>query len=515
MKKFIKYSLLLAIGFGTVGCTDLEEVVHDGFIPEGGASGAAELQTILGNVAGIHNDWARLWGIGDMTADAIMGPTRGGDWDDNAALRQMHAHTWAPDHVWLRDYFNNAMTGVYNADLVIASNKTVGEAKFLKAFFYYEMIDKFGQVPYRDSYDDMTVDAKVYTSSEAFDVAVKLAEDALGSLPNATPGEPSTISKDAARMLLAKLYLNKAVFTADQRAETYTFDAADMSKVIGYVNDMTASLYTNNDKGLAYWMNFSPDNSSSNELIFSVKADRGDGGASDIGNPHYTWRAGMHYNMTPDGWNGPVIVGEYYDYFLQNSVAEGTDPRATYQTDDIIANNGNPVGIMRGQVHKPGGSEKVLDRKGNDLIFTKQAALVLADPVKIESAGFRPMKYIPDHADIWNPGNDPVVYRFGDAILMRAEAALRGGSGADAQADLDAVRARVGLGSISASLDNVYAERARELWGEGHRRTDMLRFGTFLNAKEYKASKSDVKNLLFPIPADALANPNITQNPGY
>ena len=102
-----------------------------------------------------------------------------------------------------------------------------------------------------------------------------------------------------------------------------------------------------------------------------------------------------------------------------------------------------------------------------------------------------------------------------DAMLMRAEAALLGGSGGNAQADIDAVRARVGLSSISASLDNVYAERARELWWEGHRRTDMVRWGTFLSSKELKPAESDSKYLLFPIPADALINPNMNQNPGY
>ena len=108
-----------------------------------------------------------------------------------------------------------------------------------------------------------------------------------------------------------------------------------------------------------------------------------------------------------------------------------------------------------------------------------------------------------------------VVYRFANVILMWAEAVLRGGTGADAQAYLDAIRARVGLESITASLDNIYAERARELWLEGTRRTDMIRFGTFLQSKQLKPLESDPKYLLFPIPADGLINPNITQNPGY
>lgn len=83
------------------------------------------------------------------------------------------------------------------------------------------------------------------------------------------------------------------------------------------------------------------------------------------------------------------------------------------------------------------------------------------------------------------------------------------------KANLDAIRDRVGLGSISANLDNIYAERARELWLEGWRREDMIRFGTFLEAKTLKPTVSDTKYLLYAIPADPLINPNITQNPGY
>ena len=144
----------------------------------------------------------------------------------------------------------------------------------------------------------------------------------------------------------------------------------------------------------------------------------------------------------------------------------------------------------------------------------KISLFVVLDPVAIESAGYRPMRYIPG-VDQGNSDNDNVIFRYSDALLMSAEAALRGGSGGDAQASLDAVRSRVGLSSISASLENVYAERARELWMEGWRRNDMIRFGTFLEPKALKPVASDVKALLFPFPADALLNPNITQNPGY
>ncbi|GEM_PF-1595586 len=213
-----------------------------------------------------------------------------------------------------------------------------------------------------------------------------------------------------------------------------------------------------------------------------------------------------------------------FEDITETAGVAGTKPwstRATYTRADLVENlstsvdEGVAVGILRGQQYAPGGTTALEDRLGNPLTFSPITELVITSQSTIERQGFRARKYVPDARNFDNPANDHIVYRYADALLMRAEAVFRGGSGADAQADLDAIRSRVGLGSISASLDNLYAERARELWLEGWRREDMIRFGTFLDTKELKPSVSDAKYLLYAIPADALINPNMTQNPGY
>ena len=514
MKSLIKFIYCSVIALAVVSCTDLEEQALDGVIPEGsGGSGAsADLLGLVGDVAALHNEWNRNLGVQEMPGDAMAGPTRGGDWDDNAALRQIHAHTWAPDHPWIGATFNVLMTGIYNADLILNDSSQSSDhhaAKLLKAYFYFHMMDKFGQVPYRDSYDDMTLDAQVYTRAEAFAIAVSLATDALSGLPEKVSGGADTPNKDAARMLLAKLHLNRAVFTGEAGATSFTHDAADMTAVIDYVSH---DIYLNDTipRGTVIGLILIR----TIMVLMKLWALKQRTGASDSkGYTGYYWRMGQHYNQTPGGWNGPVMVGEYYDYFLENGVADGDDPRATWSTPEIITMMGNNVGVQRGQIKKPGGTEDVEDRKGNKLIYTKEVPLVVLDPVAIESAGYRTIKYIPDDFD--NANADYAIYRMADAMLMRAEAYLLKNDTANAQLDLDAVRARVGLGSITANLDNVYAERARELWWEGHRRTDMVRWGTFLSSKELKPAESDSKYLLFPIPADALINPNMNQNPGY
>jgi hypothetical protein len=106
--------------------------------------------------------------------------------------------------------------------------------------------------------------------------------------------------------------------------------------------------------------------------------------------------------------------------------------------------------------------------------------------------------------------------RYSDALMMKAEAIARGGAGTNDVVKLAAIVSRSGqLGAFPTTLDGIYLERGKELWWEGWRRNDMIRFGKFLEERELKPYVSDNKYVLFPIPADALFNANLTQNPGY
>jgi len=108
---------------------------------------------------------------------------------------------------------------------------------------------------------------------------------------------------------------------------------------------------------------------------------------------------------------------------------------------------------------------------------------------------------------------------------MKAEAILRGGTptsagyGSNAKEIVNAIRTHPSRGATAMStvtLDSLLDERGRELWWEGWRRPDLIRFGKFLNAFQEKDYVSDPKYLLYPIPAEQIAvNPNLVQNPGY
>jgi starch-binding outer membrane protein, SusD/RagB family len=214
-----------------------------------------------------------------------------------------------------------------------------------------------------------------------------------------------------------------------------------------------------------------------------------------------------HYNQKPDGWNGFATLSEYYNRFNAN------DNRIKNSSSYMITNFGNPAGFQVGQQFGPGGTVALNDRNGNPLSFTPNVTMITGGTT-LEIAGIRGMKYVPDISNLGTPDNDYVLMRYSDALLMKAEAITRGGSGTIGSIMSD-IASRTGQPASPATLDGIYAERGRELWWEGWRRNDMIRFGKFLNQRELKPYTSDNKFLLFPIPAGALLNPNLSQNPGY
>jgi hypothetical protein len=134
--------------------------------------------------------------------------------------------------------------------------------------------------------------------------------------------------------------------------------------------------------------------------------------------------------------------------------------------------------------------------------------------------------------DIQFPDTDYPMFRLADAYLMYAEAVLRGDGGSTERAVslVNDLRERAfgdESGTITASeltLDFILEERGRELFWEGSRRTDLIRFGQFTtdeflwpwkgDAQEGRATSEDLR--LYPLPAsELLANPNLEQNPGY
>jgi starch-binding outer membrane protein, SusD/RagB family len=496
----IKGILCTCIILLSVSCTNLNEEILDGY--DSGAKGSvnvsASLQSAYEDLRNFQ-EMGQMFTMDEMSGDGLVGPTRGGDWDDNAKWREFHTHTWGSDNEEIINTWNNLLTSVYKCNQVIDNSTDadqLNQARFLRAFNYYKVIDFFGQTPYREPKSSPKENAKVWTRSVATAFVIKELETILSSLPPRVANDPSIVNIDAAHFLLAKLYLNKAVFNAANPAGPYTFDPADMNKVVMHVDAINSSLTAD------YWDNFTPTNNTSPELLFVSKNILG-----TTGNIQSRWRMSMHYNQTPGGWNGFSSLAEYYDKF------DASDKRRNKTSPSIIANFGNPIGFQVGQMYAPGGVTPLKDRDKNPLIYTKSITMVTEDPT-LETAGIRTQKYEPDPANLDNPANDYVLMRYSDALLMKAEAIVRGASG-DATAIMTQINNRAGIAPLAPTLDNIYLERGRELWYEGWRRNDMIRFGKFLGPRELKPNNSNPKYLLYPLPADALYNPNLKQNPCY
>jgi len=449
-----------------------------------------------------------VWAMQEHTSDELEGPTRGGDWDDNGIWRQLHQHTWDAGHQFVENTFNNLSNGVFQSIQALSFNLTASEkaqAQFLQAWFVFHLLDLYGQVPFRDAGEDLRQASRVLKGQEAVDLIVNELNEAIPNLP--TNAGTGIVSKSAAHALLAKVLLNKGVYI--NGGTSPTFDNADLDGVITNCDAVINSGRYALSQGLAYYDNFRPDNDTNpgaSEVIFVSKHTRGEGG----GNIASRWFMTLHYNQNPGGWNGFTTLSDFYAKF--------TDPNDVRKGNNVLTGlteiSGLRAGFLEGQQVDENGNP-INDRLGNPLIFTVNSPIISSGPL-LEDTGVRGIKYIPDYANPGTPNNDYVLLRYSDVLLMKAEAMLRKGDAAGGLAIVNQIRAARNAAPLaSLDLGSMLDERGRELWWEGWRRQDQIRFGTFLDAGPQK-SASDPKYLLFPIPSIAISgNPNLTQNPGY
>lgn len=507
-----KINNILIITFGalavtTVSCTNLDEELYGSrFVETSTTATDADLASVYAQLNGFA-DQANVYALQEHTTDEQMGPTRGTDWDDFGVWRKLHQHSWDPSHSQVFDTWNNLNTGVFRATLVAergADNQIKAEARFLRAFYMFNVVDLYGQAPFRDPDDAPDVNPRVFSRSEATDFIISDLRFAEANLT--APGTAGRASKEAAQFLLAKVYLNRAVYNHDPEnpAGPYTFAKADMDSVIYYANAVIGSGRFQLDDN--YFDNFKWDNSTaSTELIFV----RENSDAEQPANARNRTYMGNHYNQTPSGWNGFTTLADFYNSF------EDGDQRKGGPLPGFTDRLGQHAGFNIGQQYGPG-NVALTDRSGNPLIFTPEVNINYAT----ESDGIRVVKYPLNPDKIDNSANDYVFFRYGDLVLMKAEAIHRGGTdpmGQTAIAIVNNLRTIRGA-SVLPALDDaaLLAERGRELYFEGWRRNDLIRFGQFNTPTDQRPQQSAGTRVVFPIPQRAVdTNPNLRQNAGY
>ncbi len=439
----------------------------------------------------------QLWQLQELPTDeAVIA------WND-AGLPELSNWGWGSSNqfiemVYYRIFFQISLTNEFlrettdeklaargHSDLADEVHGYRSEARFLRALSYWHGIDLYGDIPLVTEADPIgSTPPQQSTRAEIFQFIVDELNDIEGDLP-AVYGR----ANEAARsMLLAKVYMNAEVYTgSDMYANAYN----EIGNVIGAYQLATD-----------YQANFMADNHNSPEIIFAVPQDGNS--TRTWGNTTFLAHAGVGGTiMDPSdyglngGWWGLRVTPEFYALF-------------------------------------PGGQG---GPDGRGIFFTEGQNLEI-NSITSWNDGYAAPKYTnmtsagQPGSNLEFPDTDYPMFRLADAYLMYAECYVRGAGGneTDAVGYVNDLRERAygnqsgNITGADLTLDFILEERARELWWEGHRRTDLIRFGKFTTGDMLWSWKggsqagvaTDDHFELYPIPAkDLLANPNLRQNPGY
>lgn len=487
---------LFIIGLAAQSCTKVDENVYDKYAASqfyATAAGADDaLATVYGkisgtwgsNYAGRDNCW---YDLNSFAADEQVIPHRNtGDWQLDFA--QLYSHTELPSLGIISNTWNWLYSAVYSANLAVAQLTSakadaskIAEAKVLRAWFYYLLIDDFGDVPF---YTDNNTDvSKIAQTKRAVIYNFIVSElKANVDLLSETRGGTyyGRFNKWAGYMFLAKVYLNAGVYTG----------TADWTDALAACNKVAEGGFTlhagaaNASSPLGYqYFELFGDVCPNDETIFGLYLSENIVSGNIYGIRSLNSANGVAL-IGYSGWNGSVIIDNFYN---------------KYDASDIRRKQ-FLVGAQAGSV-----------------TYTSTLSSIIS-PGAGPNEGIRDAKFLPvGTVDASGGSNDFPIYRYADLLLMQAECNVRLGNTVAALPFINQVRARAGLTALtSVTLNNVYDERGFELVFEGHRRQDMIRFGHYEDAREYVTNAIPATQELFPIPTSALnANPSLKQNPGY
>jgi starch-binding outer membrane protein, SusD/RagB family len=546
MKRYINIKTsFLVLAAATIvgsGCTKLHENLTSTLTTaDANKFSNLFLQSAYNDIGVVYEDLGNLLQLQEVSSDECFIPIRGTDWFDGGYHVQLHQHNWTRSSVSLLETeFTNLNKINYDATSVLGTDATpdqLAQARFIRCIALYDLLDLFGQYPLRQPGDNLLLAPPVYSGDSAVQFIISELTTSISNL-NASNGT-TLANQDAARALLMRVYLNRGAF--NNRAAP-TFADADMQQVITLGQQIMSN--TSHSFETNYFNIFSPTNSATKESLFSLPNVHGaNTGSGFYGSIENQWYSTLHYNQyTPlnpqAGWNGFSTMSEFYNTFGVNGTTPTQTPADTALDQRIGGTvypgetdaSGLRTGILIGQQYDQNGV-KEQDRHNNNMVFTNAEEVPPTIDVSllpsIETSGYRVIKYIPDYSNgatsYQVPSNYYVLLRYADVVLMVAEAKMRAAAPDNAGAltlvnTLRTARKAAPLTAMTLNTGNVYdantllAERGRELYWEGIRRTDLIRFGLWSSAWRLKAA--DAGNFyVFPLPLDDInSNPNLIPN---
>jgi len=473
-----------------------------------GQAGPAGNPDIQGIDEGFGQYLRGYWQLQELPTDEAMVA-----WGD-PTLPDLNTQTWTKDNQFITAFYSRAFyqIGLANEFLRESTDAKLdsrgasaelkadvkvyrAEVRFLRALSYYHAIDLFGKMAFATEDDNVGVKPQEKDRVFVFDYLVKELKAIDADLKAARTNEYGRVDKIGAKMVLAKLYSNSIVYTTVNR------DA----EALATINEIIASPYK--IAAVPYSNLFMADNNRAavkEEIIFPILFDglytKSWGGTTYLVHaPCGDWNDELGITA---GWFGLVGRKEFAAIFPDLTGA--ADKRALFNT-----------------VQDPLSIPKASDFFGSKT--TQGYGLKVRKYSNKTSAGVAGSNG--DH-----PDTDFPMFRLADVYLMYAELAAKGVAGAttsSAAGYVNVLRTRANAAQIAAvdiTSQFVLNERAKELYWEGHRRQDLIRFGKYAGSSynwEWKGNVQsgtsiDDKYKLFAIPQSEInTNPNLTQNPGY
>lgn len=479
-----------------------------------GQKGPAGSGDIQGIDEGSSQYTRLLFNLNVLTTDeSIVG------WGD-PGLPDLHGISWSASNTFVEAmYYRLAQTVSFsnsfitNAKVLGETNEDVksyiGEARFIRAYAYYNLMDMYANVPL---VTEVSLELPKQSNRQEIFTFVETELKAIeADLKTGRTNEYGRVDKAAAQALLSRLYLNAETWIG-QSKYTESIAYSKLAMEAGYSINTTDI----NKNGSAYDELFLADNNTNgaqNEAIFTLNFDGNN--SRTYGGSTFLVKAAIGGAMKASdygvngGWGGIRTTKALVNQF--NDAVSGKDKDG----HPITWNDKRAMFFTNGQTY----DITNVGTFGEGYAVTKWSNKKSDNTNGIDTTG--------EYVD-----TDIPVIRLAEIYLNYAEAVLRGGTGGDRATALNLInqlRTRA-YGNTSGNitdgqlnLDFILAERSREMYWEGTRRTDLIRFKKYVSGYDWpfkggvqNGTSVDVNKQLFPIPNNIIViNKNLTQNPGY